>query len=270
MASLAMTLATRAGLFTAFAAFAAFGLLPNCGSELAAQQTDAGPDAVETPFVIDGGGVPAVAPEGETLCATGPCNYQSQQGCAAQQSCLPALQSGSVVPQCQAAGARARGESCTGWTDCAQGLFCAEGTCRKMCCGGDWTGCPSGESCIRQLLVRDPATSALLPAGVDLCFPVNNCDVLDPQACAEASNRSCQIVDPVGNVACAPSGDVAIGQPCGKDRVCRAGASCVGDTCRRLCAAVPGLTAPPCPAAEGACVRYVRDPPGVGECSPLQ
>jgi hypothetical protein len=246
------------------------GLLSGCGSDTTKAGTDAGTGGgAGVPFVLDGGGIPAVPPDGGALCAMGACNYQTQQGCAAQQSCLPALESGSVAPKCQAAGPRARGEACTGWNDCAEGLFCAEGVCRKMCCGGDWSACPSGESCIRQLLVRNPANMALLPAGVDLCFPVGGCDVLDPSSCGETSNQSCQIVDPAGNVACAPSGSAAIGQPCNADRACVAGASCVGKTCRRLCAAVAGSTEPRCPSGEGACVHFVRDPPGVGECSPF-
>jgi hypothetical protein len=270
MATSAVTMAAHARAFALVlcAGFGGLGLLLGCGSDTKAD-SDAGTGGGggSTPFVVDGGGTRAVPPDGGALCATGECNYQTQQGCAAQQSCLPALDSGKVVPRCQAAGARTHGQSCTDWTDCAAGLFCAEGACRKMCCGGDWSACPSGESCIRQLQIRDPATSAAVPAGVDLCFPVGGCDVLDPQSCSETSNRSCQIVDPVGNVACAPSGDVAIGQPCSADRTCGAGASCVGDKCRRLCAAVPGLTKPPCPSAEGTCVHFVRDPPGVGECS---
>ena len=271
MAALAVTFLKRMRVFPRAiligAALTALGFLPSCGDDDAAvKPTDAstGPDGSgPAPFLIDGGGEAAALPDGAGVCPAGPCNYQTQQGCSSEQSCLPALVSGRVAPSCQAAGTRARGESCDGWNDCASGLFCAEGTCRKLCCGGDWTACASGESCTRQLLVRDPATDAGLEAGVDLCFPVGTCDLFDPDACSETGGRSCQIVDLVGNVACGPRGEAAIGEACGKTRPCRQGLNCVDDSCRRLC----GSGAPPCPSAEGTCVHFVRHPPGVGECT---
>jgi len=124
-----------------------------------------------------------------------------------------------------------------------------------------------GESCIRQLLVHDEQSSTNIPAGADLCFPVGTCNVLDPQACSDTPGRNCQIVDPLGNVACAPNGSVELGQACGGGRVCAAGLFCAGETCRKLCGAVAGLTVA-CPAGQGQCVHFTRDPAGVGECTP--
>jgi hypothetical protein len=240
-----------------------------CGNSKTESAIDAGDAAVvpDAALVLDGGGVPAVPPDGEELCASGECNYQSQSGCTAGQTCRPELAGGAVAPSCVAAGAGQLGETCNEWGDCGRGLFCAEGECRKLCCGGDWTACPNGQSCIRQLLVRDPSTNVTLDADVDLCFPVGTCDVLDPGSCAGESGRTCQIVDPVGNVACSPLGTALDGDACGPENPCGAQLSCVGEKCRKLCRAVESASDPGC-ATDEVCVHYLRDPPNVGECTP--
>jgi hypothetical protein len=249
------------------ALLAALWLIACGGDDKAPAAPDAGAQDGASPVMVDAGGAPATPPEGESLCKTGPCNYQTQEGCGTGESCLPELRNGAVAPSCQAAGAKQSGESCTGWNDCATGLFCAEGACRKLCCGGDWSACPAGESCIRQLLVRDRASMSDVPAGADLCFPVGTCNVLDPRACSDTPGRGCKIVDPAGNVACAPSESAGPGDGCETGRACRTGSTCVGGTCRRLCGSVDSVTVS-CPAGEGTCVHYTRDPPGVGECTP--
>lgn len=249
-------------------------LAAGCGSTPADEtRPDSGPT------VFDGGGVKPDPPDGELLCQPGECNYQAQD-CPSGGSCLPTTTppgSGAWPPACQSAGAAAPGQACTGWNDCERGAFCvgltggAPGVCRKLCCGGDWSACPAGQSCIQELFLlpagsTDPAQAKY--AGADLCAPVGTCDLFDAQACASEPGRTCQIVDPIGNVACAPSGDVAIGQACSSTLRCVAGASCVGGACRRLCRAVEGGL-PACPAGEGVCVHFARNPEGVGECTLL-
>ena len=149
--------------------------------------------------------------------------------------------------------------------DCERGHFCLDGACRKLCCGADWTGCGSGESCIRQLFAD--LGGARTYVGVDLCFPVGTCDVFDSAACAGEPGRECHIVDPTGAVACAPKGDRELGERCDQASQCRQGLHCVDDACRRLCRA-EACGEPSCPLAEGVCVHFDRDPPGVGECTP--
>lgn len=215
--------------------------------------------------VLDGGGTVDPPPNGATLCPKGACNYQTQDGCTGSQACLPAVSGSDVVPSCQGSGSAHSGEACTGWNDCAPGLFCAEGACRTLCCGGDWSACPAGESCIRQLAVK--VGDAGVSSGADLCFPVNNCDPLDATACADQPGMACLVVDPTGNVACTPEGSAAAGEPCSGSVHCSRGFACVASACRRLCRAVAGGS-PACTASEGACVHYNRDPAGVGECTP--
>lgn len=224
---------------------------------------DAGSDAPVT--VFDGGGAPAIPPDGESLCAAGECNYQTGGGCDSDSACLPRASGTTVAPECQPAGVATVGAPCAGWNDCVAGAFCAEGTCRKLCCGGDWAACPTGESCIRQLLVASGGET--VAAGADLCFPVGTCELFAADACADEPDRSCQIVDPIGNVACAPRGEAAVGTACDGQNPCVDGASCIGGVCRRLCRAVEGGE-PTCPAGEGVCVHFTRDPEGVGECTP--
>jgi hypothetical protein len=238
-------------------------------------------DAGSTPTVLDGGGTIPDPPNGEALCQSGACNYQTQD-CTGDQSCLPALSppaSGDWPPACQAAGTVAAGQPCTQWNECVKGAFCAglgqdsgggvtAGTCLILCCGGDWSACPTGQSCIQQLYLLRPGGTDPVYAGADVCAPVGTCDVLKPDSCPDP-NRTCQIVDPTGNVACAPAGAGAPGEPCSTVKPCQSGLSCVGGECRRLCKAVEGEE-PSCPPGEGVCVHFARDPEGVGECTVLQ
>ncbi len=217
--------------------------------------------------ILDGGGTIPSPPDGASLCPKGACNYQTQSVCSASQSCRPDPATG-TQPSCQQPiGAGKSGDSCTSWNDCARGYLCAGGECHQLCCGGDWSACPSGESCTRRLLVQ--VNGKDVDSGAYLCFPVNNCDVLDPTSCQSEPGRTCQIVDPTGNVACAPAGQAGAGDPCSETVHCTAGFSCVAKACRRLCKAVAGGGEPSCAAGEGTCVHYNRDPAGVGECTPL-
>lgn len=223
--------------------------------------------------ILDGGGSIPDAPAGENACAPGVCNYQTQD-CPAGQSCVPTATppaTGDWPPECMAAGTTAAGAPCTQWNECIAGYFCAgvsssaPGTCRKLCCGGDWSACPAGESCYQQLYLVRPSGGDPAYANADLCAPVNNCDVFDASSCA--SGKSCQIVDPTGNVACVTAGSGGVGEACSSSERCQAGFSCVGSSCRRLCRAVEGGGEPSCPPGEGICVHFVGDPAGVGECT---
>jgi len=244
------------------------GTLSACSSSSTANDSDAGNDAGGSPGVIlDGGGSIPDAPDGASLCPQGACNYQTQSGCPASQSCRPAVSGSQLTPSCQPVGSGKSGHSCSSWNDCARGYLCAGGECHQLCCGGDWSACPSGESCTRGLLVQ--VNGKDVDSGASLCFPVNNCDVLDPTSCQSEPARSCQIVDPTGNVACAPDGQGGVGAACSETVHCSAGFSCVAKTCRRLCKAVAGGGEPSCPSGEGTCIHYNRDPAGVGECTPM-
>lgn len=242
------------------------------GSEQTSEPGDAGSGG--SGVVLDGGGEIPNPPDGKSLCAPGVCNYQTQD-CAAGQSCLPSdtpPASGDWPPKCFAAGSKAAGETCSQWNECSAGLFCAgvtpsePGTCRRLCCGGDWSACPDGQSCFQQLYLVRPGGGDPVYASADLCAPVNDCDVFDASSCPDGT--ACQIVDPTGNVACITAGSAGLGDPCSPSDHCQAGFSCVAGSCRRLCRAVAGGGEPSCPAAEGVCVHFHRDPPGVGECSP--
>jgi hypothetical protein len=106
-----------------------------------------------------------------------------------------------------------------------------------------------------------------------LCFPVDNCNALDPASCAAVQpGTTCQIVDPTGATSCLAEKKGGAGESC----PCKGGFLCVLQdpktsisSCRRLCKAVAGGGDPSCPPAEGVCVHFTRDPDGVGECTPL-
>lgn len=220
------------------------------------------------PIEEDFTAAPAEVPDGPAACAPGVCNYQTQEGCSEDAACRPQFNAidPEVQPGCEpaSAGAATAGGDCQAQSDCARGYYCAEGACRKLCCGGDWTGCAVGESCLRSLQVK--AGGQIVPAGVELCFPVGTCDPLDPRSCADEPGRECKIVDPTGAVACAPQSSARLGDACAPPDVCQQGLACVGGRCIKLCA-YAACGEPACAPEEGTCVHFARDPAGVGECT---
>jgi hypothetical protein len=242
------------------------------GGNNLATHTDNDGSVDSTIVFLDAGPSTPVAPDGAIACPAG-CNYQTQQGCASGQMCHPQLSGGGVSPQCQAAGSKASGESCV-WGECQSGLICfSDGRCRRMCCGGDWSVCANNETCTGVILLQGADAGTPMPTGVSVCSPVDACDVLDPESCP--AGKSCYIVDSRGDVQCIKTGTVPFNGACSATELCAAGLTCVasGDgrtsNCRRLCRAVVGGGEPGCPAAEGGyCAHFVRDPPGVGECTP--
>jgi len=221
-------------------------------------------------IIADGGDTIPPPPDGVMLCPSGACNYQSQDGCGADTACQPTQVTGqaSVEPGCVPAGSGHSGEPCDADNACDKGFFCANGYCRKLCCGRDWSACDEGESCFRNLLLR--VGSEVVDSGAWLCFPVNECDVLTSATC-EPQGFDCKMVDPRGKEACLPPSPEQLGEPCSGDGACARGLTCVGDPgeahCRRLCRAEE-CGEPACPPEEGLCVHFNRDPPLVGECTP--
>jgi len=225
--------------------------------------------------VTDGGGGITMPNDGSKAaeCATSVCNYQSQEGCSADQTCTPVLSNGAdaIEPFCAMASENPRGAACSALTPCQHGDACVLGYCRKLCCAGDWTVCDAGESCFRSFSYQIGNTPT--PTGAWVCYPVGTCSVLDPHPAACAATEDCRLVDSQGSEACVPKSAGALGEACGSRTggLCGAGLTCVGqpgaETCRRLCRAEE-CGEPACPAAEGTCVHFDRDPPEVGECTP--
>jgi hypothetical protein len=214
--------------------------------------------------ILDGGGDVAAPPNGVDLCPKGDCNYQTGNGCAeaGAASCVPLPVDGGLTPTCEPAGTVALGGACMQWTDCASGAVCAQGHCRKLCCGKDWTGCADGEHCLSAFEVQMP-DGKVMSSGAYLCTPVNQCDALVPSSCTEAGT-TCQLADETGATACLPEGTGSPGNPC----PCKGGNTCVGGVCRPLCKAVSGGGDPACSGDGERCVHFNRDPSGVGECTP--
>lgn len=233
--------------------------------------------------VSDGGGGITMPNAGSQAveCDTSLCNYQSQAGCSADQTCTPVLAEypamGSepareaIEPFCAPAGENPRGAACSTLTPCMPGDACVLGYCRKLCCAGDWTVCDAGESCFRSFAYQIGNTPTATGAWV--CYPTGECSVLDPHPAACKAGEDCKLVDSQGSEACVPKSPGALGETCGagSGRLCGAGLTCVGqpgaETCRRLCRAEE-CGEPACPVEEGTCVHFDRDPAGVGECTP--
>jgi hypothetical protein len=239
--------------------------------------------------IYPGGGDIPRAPDGPSLCPTGACNFQTQVGCSASETCAPHYDaaSNSVIPACLRTGAQKVGAPCDNTANqlCAPGLICADGKCAKPCCGGDWTACDEGESCIRSATIFKTSSGTEIPydKGLGTCAPVGTCNVLDTASCSSDSARPvCRIVDPRALVACQPhsvGGDAQLGEDCNGQKQCAAGLHCAGNVngddasvptkCVRLCAwgSCDGAK-PACGKDEGTCVHFLRDPEGVGECTP--
>jgi hypothetical protein len=235
-----------------------------CGSAETASTETPAPGCPE--LTLDTLVAPELPPDGASQCAPGLCNYQTQAGCGTDEACRPQFNATDVEvsPGCEPAGEGEAGTACDSSTTCGRGLYCAAGVCRKLCCGADWSACDEGESCIRNLNVR--AGGEVIAAGVDLCFPVGTCDVFDPNSCADQPDRECKIVDAIGQVACAPKSDKDVGDACAPPDVCKQGLSCVGGFCVKLCR-YEECGEPACGPDDGACVHFLRDPEGVGECT---
>lgn len=234
------------------------------GASDAAGSGDASGGSGGPVVILDGGGAIPEPPDGESLCPAGTCNYQTSAGCPVDEpSCVPALaMNNTSAPSCEAAGPGASGGACASWTDCAAGHICVTGVCRKLCCGGDWTGCASADEHCVQTLQLQGSGGAAVATGAMLCLPVNTCDALAPSSC-KTPGATCQIVDPTGATACFPEGTGGSLAPC----PCKGGFLCVAGACRRLCKAVVGGGEPSCEPDEGVCVHFNRDPAGVGECT---
>jgi hypothetical protein len=245
-------------------AFGAAAVLVGCGTSTTSDSQTTTPTCA--PLVEDTLLLPEEPPDGPAACASGDCNYQTQDGCDDAQACRPQFNATDpeVHPGCESAGDGKSGDACTAQSDCARGYYCAADECHKLCCGGDWSGCPEGESCLRQLSVH--AGGELLSAEASLCFPTGTCNPLTGKGCEDDPTRECKIVDPTGAVACAPRSSAGLGDECASPTVCKPGLNCVGGVCVKLCAFVQ-CGEPACGADEGSCVHFVRDPEGVGECT---
>jgi len=231
---------------------------------------EAGTDHPSNEPILDGGGDVPTSPHGEDLCPPGDCNYQTGKGCGdgGSASCVPLPNaSGALLPTCETAGKVPFGQPCSQWTDCASGAVCANGTCFKLCCGQDWTGCPDGQHCLSSFGVQVGDAGKVVSSEAFLCVPVNQCDALVPASCAERG-KTCQIADGTGATACLPEGTSSPPAMCGPQLACKGGSTCVNNQCRPLCKAVVGGGEPSCDPIASRCVHFNRDPDGVGECTP--
>ena len=246
-------------------------MVAGCGSADSAEKAQ--PSTACSTVVLEGGGGLELPADGSLSpeCGSSRCNYQLQEGCDANESCIPAVVNDAIEPMCVPAGTKTRGAACTSSTPCEAGQVCAGGYCRKLCCAGDWSACDAGESCFTTFAYQLGDTPT--PTGAWLCAPVGTCSVLDPHPAACKATEDCKFVDSRGSQACVPKSPGKIGEACSKaaGRLCGAGLTCVGrpdaEVCRRLCRAEE-CGEPACSTEEGACVHFDRDPPGVGECTP--
>ena len=243
-----------------------------CSSKSAHNPTPADASDGYALVFLDAGPTTPVSPAGASSCPVG-CNYQTQAGCSSGEMCHPQLNGDTVSPGCVSAGTLGTGQGCT-WQQCLPGFFCAsDQRCHHLCCAGDWSVCGPSESCTGTLSLQASDAGSPTPAGVGVCEPVDDCDVFDPDSCP--MGKSCYIVDSRAGTRCLRTGTVQFNGVCNATKLCAPGLTCTQNangtsgTCRRLCRAVEGGGEPSCPESEGRyCAHFVRDPAGVGECTP--
>ncbi|MFC1642805.1 hypothetical protein ACFL5O_08995 [Myxococcota bacterium] len=234
-----------------------------CGDDSAGLDGKGVTETTELPWVVLDAGDPApTPPDGASLCPPGECNFQTQTGCDQGLACVATLSGNKGIASCKPPGQTPEGGNCEEQTDCAEGLACAGGSCRTLCCGHDWSVCPTGQSCFRGLWLQRDGVQA--DTGASVCFPVDDCDVFDPDACGE--DRICSIASLRADVACMPTGAVATGKPCRSSNDCAREHVCAEERCVKLCRAEEDAETRPCAGENEVCVHYKTNPPGVGQC----
>src|SRR5258705_1727715 len=104
-----MTVAGRIG--AAWVAWGATALLAWCSAGCSSGEALAVDAGTTREPVLDAGGPggeAAVPPDGKALCPTGPCNFQTGEGCGANMTCAPSSADGKS-PTCESAGSTSLG-----------------------------------------------------------------------------------------------------------------------------------------------------------------
>jgi hypothetical protein len=287
LSAVAITWATFASLLTAVA------ITSSCSSDKTSGggSTTGSSTGDDTPLppILDAGGPLPDPVDGAGLCLfQTSCNYQTGEHCQPTETCAPVATDAGVTAQCVAAGTTPLGGACSAakfYGECQPGAVCVKDICRKLCCAGDWNGCPSGQRCVAPLEVNTMASPTAVMSGAWLCLPPEPCDPLDPVASCSGTGAGnvCIIADDLGSTICNPptgKGHAEESCPCDVGFTCITPAQADGgisrwddggpaSVCRRLCLAVEGGGEPSCPREEGECAHFLRDPPNVGECTPL-
>lgn len=168
-------------------------------------------------------------------CPAGACDLITNAGCGAGEACKLVVTAEGMPPSpnCIPAGAAGDGETCSAGGDCQEGLHCQDGTCRAYCCSESRTGCPTGQSCLTNLV--DQMGNA---TGVGLCGVPSGCDLL-AQDCP--MGEGCYPTGDAGDCV-RPTGVNAMqGGSCTATNDCAPGFACInattggGDTCAAFC-----------------------------------
>lgn len=163
--------------------FMALAGLAGCGGG-DPPRTDAGVDATTPPVDgatpdapgSDGGGVDAQMPGMGCRIGTG-CDVL-EQTCMMGQGCYYTNAMGDMTA-CAATEGRVEGAACEFVNECGAGLACANGTCARYCCAA--TDCEGGETCER--LTADGSNPLGYCRAPDMCDPPAGTGCPDGQAC---------------------------------------------------------------------------------------
>jgi len=206
-------------------------------------------------------------PSTTRTCSVGPTGCDIiRQDCPAEggtaQGCYLAGDETMAETVCAASGVLSEGATCSGLSDCAEGLGCQDGVCRNFCCMETDTDCPIGYRCVPY---RDPATTDGVLA-VGICDPPVSCVVLPNSGCPDG--RACQPgMD--GTLSCVGAGTAAVGESCGGSVGCVPGTGCYGMSADDLhCIAYCLLATPDCATGTTCTAQAAVVGGGYGLCTP--
>lgn len=185
-------------------------------------------------------------------CGGNECSIVTGDGCPIAQGCYFLSRGPNTEPMaiCQPTGFGTDGTPCMAQQDCQSGWDCVPGlrVCRKLCCFGDDSACPSGQRCATRYVWMDAAGTTLQTDGA-YCSGSTTCDPLAQTGCG---TEACYTDTPGdGSVICAMAGPGTEGEACVALNDCAAGLYCVGSgagtQCHRYCAVSTGM---PCGAGQ--------------------
>ena len=178
--------------------------------------------------------------------------------CADTQTCAATAQ-GAVCTS--TVGSGAAGETCDEPSDCAAGLTCDAGQCKRWC-RVDESTCDAGSTC-EPWAMGNTATEGLgvCSTGCEATIPEGDECLTNPN-CGCSAGQTCRVMGD-GSRACSPSGDGEAQAACDNNSNCGDGLACMAGLCRPYC----DPEAPEC-SDESLCieVQYDGELVGVGAC----
>ncbi len=237
-------------MFRTLLALASIALAVGCGDDRSTPTDGSLPDGTTSDSATGDSSVPdSGTPDGRVdsgmQCGGNECDIITGDGCPIGQGCYFLSMGPGTEPMaiCQPTGFGTDGDTCAGSAECQAGYTCAPGLglCRKLCCFGDDSACPSGQRCSTQFVWMNASGETIETDGA-FCSPDADCDPLAQTGCGTEACYTDITED--GTLLCAMAGTGAEGEACTALNDCAAGLYCRGSAgstvCHRYCSVSAG------------------------------